>query len=192
LLDLVGVKAGKTLTIGPDESMARLKNGEIDAFFYVAGAPARLFADSGLDVSKFHLLPIVDPVLQAVYTPVQIPAGTYDFVSEPLDTVAVKAVLMTYDYDRGRNNYHRLSCDAVADVSNLIQNQFSALQQIGHPKWGQVDLNDQPPGWDIGICVSRGLDENYVPNCREEPAESVLESAANAAYRERICAAIGC
>ncbi|MCL6286194.1 TAXI family TRAP transporter solute-binding subunit [Ruegeria sp. 2012CJ41-6] len=192
LLDLVGVEAGETLTIGPDESMARLKNGEIDAFFYVAGAPASLFADSGLDASKFHLLPIVDPVLQAVYTPVQIPAGTYDFISDPLDTVAVKAVLMTYEYERRRNNYHRLSCDAVADVSNLILNQFSALQQIGHPKWGQVDLNDLPPGWDIGSCVNRGLDVNYVPNCRQEPAASLPDSPANAAYRERICAAIGC
>lgn len=192
LLDLIGVSPGETLTIGPDESMERLKGGEIDAFFYVAGAPTRLFAESDLDASGFHLLPIVDPVLQAVYTPTQIDAGTYSFMTDPVDVVAVKAVLMTYDYDPRRNAYHRLSCDAVSDVSNLILTQFSELQQNGHPKWNQVDLNDLPPGWEIGACVNRGLLADYEMNCQPVAAQTPDESPANAVYRERICATIGC
>lgn len=192
LLDLIGVTPGETLTIGPDDSMARLKNGEIDAFFYVAGAPTRLFAETDIDPEAFHLVPIVDPVLQAVYTPAQIPAGTYSFTTDPVDLVAVKAVLMTYDYDPRRNAYHQLSCDAVSDVSNLILTQFSALQQSGHPKWNQVDLNDIPPGWEIGACVNRGLAENYELNCAPVSAQSNDDSPANAVYRNRICATIGC
>ncbi len=192
LLDLIGVRPAETLTIGPDDSMARLKSGDIDAFFYVAGAPTRLFAEADVDPAAFHLLPIVDPVLQAVYTPAQIPEGTYSFVSEPIDVVAVKAVLMTYEYEPRRNAYHRLSCDAVADVSNLILTQFSALQQNGHPKWKQVDLNDIPPGWEIGGCVNQGLAADYVLNCVPVSVQVDTDSPANAVYRDRICATIGC
>ncbi len=51
--------------------------------------------------------------------------------------VAVKAVLMTYEYQPNKNAYHRASCDAVADISHLILARFGELQQNGHPKWRQ-------------------------------------------------------
>ncbi|MEZ5800866.1 MAG: hypothetical protein R3D29_10890 [Nitratireductor sp.] len=45
--------------------------------------------------------------------------------------VAVKAVLMTYDYDVKKNAYHRESCKAVSDFSSLIlTNLASALKGI--------------------------------------------------------------
>ena len=191
ILDLTGTEPGETLTIGPDESMAQLLDGQIDAFFYVAGAPTALFEDTEIDAARFHLLPISDEVLQAVYTPTEIPANTYAFQAEPVDVVAVKAVLMTYEYDPTRNAYHRASCQAVSDVSNLILTQFETLQTEGHPKWQKVDLNDLPPGWDIGTCVNAGLAADYVPNC-PNMAPRMEDNAANSVYRDRICAAIGC
>ncbi|WP_299817992.1 TAXI family TRAP transporter solute-binding subunit [uncultured Jannaschia sp.] len=191
ILDLTGVEPGETLTIGPDESMAQLLDGGIDAFFYVAGAPTALFEETEIDPERFHLLPISDEVLQAVYTPTEIPADTYAFQDEPVDVVAVKAVLMTYEYDPARNAYHRASCEAVSDVSNLILTQFETLRTEGHPKWQKVDLNDLPPGWEIGTCVNAGLAADYVPNC-PNLAPQMEENAANSAYRDRICAAIGC
>ena len=191
ILDLTGTEPGETLTIGPDESMAQLLDGQIDAFFYVAGAPTALFEDTEIDAERFHLLPISDEVLQAVYTPTEIPANTYAFQAEPVDVVAVKAVLMTYEYDPTRNAYHRASCQAVSDVSNLILTQFETLQTEGHPKWQKVDLNDLPPGWDIGTCVNAGLAADYVPNC-PNMAPRMEDNAANSVYRDRICAAIGC
>ena len=191
ILDLTGTEPGETLTIGPDESMAQLLDSQIDAFFYVAGAPTALFEDTEIDAARFHLLPISDEVLQAVYTPTEIPANTYAFQAEPVDVVAVKAVLMTYEYDPTRNAYHRASCQAVSDVSNLILTQFETLQTEGHPKWQKVDLNDLPPGWDIGTCVNAGLAADYVPNC-PNMAPRMEDNAANSVYRDRICAAIGC
>jgi hypothetical protein len=190
LLDLMGVTPAERLNINADAALEELRNGDIDAFFYVAGAPTTLFAKSDIDQDKYHLLPIDDEVLQTVYTPTTIPAETYPFQPDDVSVVAVKAVLMTYEYKPTRNAYHAESCRAVSDVSNLIFTGFDALKQSGHPKWKKVDLEAIPPGWDVGQCVNAGLAAGYVPTCK--PAQTPSESAANAIYRQRICDVIGC
>lgn len=196
VLDLLGLTSVERVTIGPDESMQRLQQGSIDGFFYVAGAPTGLFSDPAIDASQFHLVPLSDPVLNAVYVPAQIPGGTYPFQSEAVDVVAVKAVLMTYEYDRNKNFYHRESCKNVSDISNLILTNFGTLRESGHPKWKQVDLNDIPPGWEIGSCVNTGLEPNYtvaceVPTPAAPAAAAQDDSVANQIYRNRICEAMG-
>jgi len=195
ILDLAEVGVAERVTIGPDDSLRQLQAGEIDAFFYVAGAPTSLFGNANIDPDQFHLLPINDPVLQTVYTPTEIPAGTYSFQTDALEAVAVKAVLMTFEYNPRRNSYHRSSCTAVADVANQIFTNFAELQEGGHPKWNQVDLTDIPPGWDISSCVNDGLAASYeVSSCEVPvlPAASADESSANQAYRQRICEQLGC
>ncbi|PTW52159.1 TAXI family TRAP transporter solute-binding subunit [Rhodovulum kholense] len=192
VLDLTEV-AAERVTIGPDESLRQLLAGEIDAFFYVAGAPTKLFQDPRISADRFHLLALTDPVLQAVYTPATIAADTYPFQSDPVEAVAVKAVLMTYEYQIGKNGYHRASCDAVRSISHLVLAKFAELKETGHPKWTQVDLTDIPPGWEVGACVNMGLDPEFTLPCTRNtaPAAEPAMSAANATYRRRICDAIG-
>lgn len=194
VLDLAEVEVGERVTINADEALERLLAGNLDAFFYVAGAPTAIFNDPAIDGERFHLVPIADPVLQAVYLPATIPANTYPFQTEPVDAIAVKAVLMTYEYDPGRNAYHRESCNAVTQISHLILTRFGELQQSGHPKWQQVDLNDIPPGWEVANCVNRGLRADYSLSCGPEDSamDDGPEAGANSAYRDRICAVIGC
>ncbi len=194
VLDLAGVQPSERVTINATDSMERLLAGDLDAFFYVAGAPTKLFQSDEIDSEQFHLLPITDPTLSSVYVSAQIPGGTYPFQSDPIDVVAVKAVLMTYEYDDDKNAYHRQSCKAVSDLSHLILTNFRQLQDVGHPKWKSVELNDIPPGWDIGDCVNAGLVDSYQLQCGGQVATTTesLESKANEAYRARICAEIGC
>lgn len=195
ILDLAKVQPAERVMIGPNESLTELLAGRIDAFFYVAGAPAELFNSTQIDANAYHLLPISDPVLKTVYVPAQIAGGTYPFQADPVDVVAVKAVLMTYEYDTRRNAYHRASCNAVAEVSHLILTQIDELKASGHPKWKSVELNAIPPGWDIGACVNAGLAPDFQMQCmapKAPPAEAPGDSGANAAYRARICATIGC
>lgn len=196
MLDLAGVETATRETIAAGPALDALLAGEIDAFFYVAGAPASLFQSDLIDPARHHLLPIRDETLQQVYSPTQIAGDVYAFQTEPVDVVAVKAVLMTYEYDESRNRYHSASCKAVSDLSNVVLTRFDDLQATGHPKWKDVDLNDIPPGWEVSSCVNQGISKDYSLNCTGSPAESVEdapdESAANQAYRSRICAAIGC
>lgn len=165
ILDILRVPNVEKVTVNPDEALPMLLSGDIDAFFYVAGAPASLFQGEAIDGTKFHLLPITEQPLLATYIPSRIDAGTYGFQKEPVDVVAVKAVLMTFDYDKKRNAYHRESCKAVADFSNFILTGLDKLKAEGHPKWKTVDLTALPPGWRVGVCVREGMALDYKPTC---------------------------
>lgn len=192
VLDLARVNPAERVTIGPDVALEALMAGEIDAFFYVAGAPAALFESEAIDAERFHLLPITEPVLQTVYQTATIPADLYPFQTEPVDAIAVRAVLMTFEYRPDRNAYHRESCRAVSDISHLILTRFDELQQTGHPKWRQIDLTALPPGWEVGACVNRGLAEDYALHCPGGVPGLGAQSEANEAYRARICDTVGC
>jgi len=180
ILDILQVEAAERVPLNPDQALPQLQAGEIDAFFYVAGAPASLFANADIDPGKFHLLPITEAPLLATYTKTSIPAGTYGFQKEPVDLVAVKAVLMTYDYDPKKNAYHRESCTAVSDFSSLVLNGMDRLRETGHPKWKSVDLSALPPGWQVGSCVKAGMALDYVPACTK--AADVAPADSNEEY----------
>lgn len=181
ILDILQVKTGERVPLNPDAALPKLLSGEIDAFFYVAGAPASLFKNNPIDGAKFHLVPITEAPLLATYTPSRIDAGTYAFQKEPVDLIAVKAVMMTYDYDVKRNAYQRESCKAVSEFSNLILNNLDTLQATGHPKWKDVDLTALPPGWQVGVCVKAGMALDYKPACKA-PAASSQGQDANEEY----------
>jgi hypothetical protein len=182
MMDILQIKGAEKITINPDQALPKLQSGEIDAFFYVAGAPASLFEGNTIDSTKFHLLPITEAPLLATYIPSKIPAGTYAFEKDPIDTVSVKAVLMTYDYDKKRNAYHRDSCKAVADFSSLILNNLDKLQKTGHPKWKTVDLTALPPGWKVGVCVKEGMALDYKPACTAQAKPADDQSGDNDDY----------
>ncbi|WP_428412338.1 TAXI family TRAP transporter solute-binding subunit [Pararhizobium sp.] len=177
ILDILQVKTGERVPLNPDAALPKLLSGEIDAFFYVAGAPAALFKNNPIDGTKFHLVPITEAPLLATYTPSRIEAGTYEFQKQPVDLIAVKAVMMTYDYDVKRNAYQRDSCKAVSDFSNLILNNLDTLQATGHPKWKDVDLTALPPGWQVGVCVKAGMALDYKPACTAPSAVSAQPDA---------------
>lgn len=170
MLDIMQVKGGERLAVNPDEALPKLLKGEIDALFYVAGAPASLFLGNEIDAALFHLVPVTDAPLLASYTAAKIEAGTYPFQKEAVDAVAVKAVLMTFDYDPKGKAYQRESCRAVSDISNLVITHLDQLKQSGHPKWKSVDLTALPPGWKVATCVKLGMAINYDAQCKAEPS----------------------
>ena len=183
MLDILQVKGGDRLTINPDEALPKLLNGEIDAMFYVAGAPTAIFKTDTIDGAKFHLLPITEAPLLATYVKSTIPAGTYPFHQDPLDVVAVKAVMMTFEYDPKKNAYHKQSCAAVADISSLILSNLDQLQATGHPKWRTVDLTALPPGWQVANCVKIGMAADFKPACTASAApQSQAPANDNADY----------
>lgn len=165
ILDILRLKQVERIAINPDQALPKLLAGEIDAFFYVSGAPTRLFADPSIDAQRFHLLPITEAPLLATYSAARIDAATYPFQPEPVDVVAVKAVLMTYDYVPSRSAYHRQSCAAASDMASLILTNLDRLRSEGHPKWKDVDLAAIPPGWKVSACVKAGMAADYKPGC---------------------------
>ncbi len=78
-----------------------------------------------------------------------IPAGTYDWLYSDLPTVAVKAVLITYDYQRS-------NCGQVGRIARLVETNIEWLRDNGHPKWKEVDLSFKLNGWTQYECVIDG------------------------------------
>jgi uncharacterized protein len=199
VLDLARVApAERETTLAPAAALDALIAGEVDAMVYVVGAPAGLFAEAEIDPERFHLLPLADSVLRSVYTPAQLPAGIYPFQTAPLETIAVKAVLVTYDFDRRGNAYHRASCAAVSDFAYLILSRIETLRDGGHPKWRSVDMTELPPGWLVSDCALEGIAPSRAFLCTApdggRTSETLVPLAAepNGVYLARVCARLGC
>ena len=119
MLANAGIDPAEELELDPDEALPALRDDKIDAFFYVAGSPARLFVQDVTEADRVHLVPIVDPGVQSIYEHSVIPAGTYSWQKTAVPTVAVRAVLMTYDFAKP-TGYQRAACAAVGKAARMI------------------------------------------------------------------------
>ena len=168
-----GIKPGVMLDIGTEQALARLKEGKIDAMFYVAGAPVKLFSESVSTSDNLRLVPVVDPKILQYYPAAEIPANTYGWQDRPVSTVAVKAVLVAYSENGG-----------CADVCGFAEVLFENLDQLvsrGHPKWKTVDLRYAIKGWTRYQCVKRllGLPAPENKPLRPNPVFDAIQKALN-------------
>ena len=134
--------------IDTDEALAELKAGRIDAMFYVAGYPVKLFSEKVEATDGLALIPITNKSVTEFYSPSEIPANTYKWQETPLRTVAVKAVLVSFDF-------RRRDCDQIGKFAQLISNNTDWLVKNGHPKWKSVDLDATLKGWEQYDCVAK-------------------------------------
>lgn len=142
------VQPREMVLIDTDEALAELKAGRIDAMFYVAGYPVKLFAEGVTDTDGLALIPITNKSIVEFYPTVEIPARTYSWQANPLNTVAVKAVLVSFDF-------RRADCDYVGRFSQILQSNLEWLKRNGHPKWKFVDLEYPLKGWEQYDCVRK-------------------------------------
>jgi len=142
------VQPREMLLIDTDEALAELKAGRIDAMFYVAGLPVKLFTESVSEADGLALIPILNKSITEFYPNVQIPARTYAWQPNPVDTVAVKAVLVSYDF-------RRLDCEYVGQFAQIVSTNLDWLKRNGHPKWQFVDFNYPLKGWEQYDCVRK-------------------------------------
>ncbi len=144
IFDALGVKP-VIINDNPEAALAKLRRGEIDALVYVTGKPARLFLDAGNSGLHLLALPLNSALLQT-YLPSRFDHSDYPgLVPEDgsVETVAVGAVMAVYNWTPGTERYERLSRFVDAFFDNLGNLQDASH----HPKWKQVSLTAQVPGW---------------------------------------------
>ena len=165
LFEIENIRPRNSVNISAGEALDQLRAGTIDAFVYVAGVPTRLLSETSPN-DDFKLVTVPGTRVGDYYGITTIRAGTYPWQTEDVMTAAVRAVLMTYEFNPNRNAYFRASCDAVSEIAYLINQNMDALRQNGHPKWNQVDLQAFPSGWEQSQCVETGLSADYQPPYR--------------------------
>lgn len=145
IFDRLGVQVRPTHDT-QDLALEKLKRGEIAALVYVAGKPARLF--TGLQQGTgLHLLPLpVNDALLETYLPSRFSHADYPALvpeDAPVDTIAVGAVMAVYAWQPGTERYRK-----VARFVDAFFQKFPSFQQPPrHPKWREVNLAAQVPGW---------------------------------------------
>jgi TRAP transporter TAXI family solute receptor len=127
-------------------ALENLKKGEIDALFYVAGKPAPIFStikpEDGLQLLNVDLT----PELAETYLPGEFTTTDYPGLVPPnqeVKTVAVGAVMAVFNWKRAHGRYNKIKRFVDAFFGNF--DQF--LQAPRHPKWQEVNLAADVPGW---------------------------------------------
>jgi uncharacterized protein len=128
------------------DAIAAVKKGEIAATVVISGKPAvvleRISASDNL-----HLVEVpYTRTLENIYLSAQLEQSLYPNLidaGQTVQTVAVDSVLITNNWQPASDRYRR-----VARFVEALFSHFSDLQKPPrHPKWLEVDLAKELPGW---------------------------------------------
>jgi uncharacterized protein len=128
------------------DALEKLKSGEIAATILIAGKPTastqRLSATDG-----FRILPVpYRKSLQTEYLPATFTSSDYPGLIEPgqtVDTIAVDAVLIAFNWPKGTDRYRRIQSFVDQFFPKLAEFQKSPR----HPKWKETNLAATVQGW---------------------------------------------
>ncbi len=183
LQTLMGVKEIHFVdSLKPDEAVTGVLMGEVDAMIYVAGKPVKLF--SNLDKLKsdpkyaqmlqtVHFVPLSDPKMLQEYVSSEIRADDYGWSDETVPTIAVKAVLISYDFSNSSDPYRVMRCRQLGQLGQAIRENIGDLKQNGHPKWKEVNLEENVGLWKTDSC-SRIRSEAGKPESRKALSDDLL------------------
>jgi hypothetical protein len=136
----------------------KLRKGEIDAVVAVQGRPSR--AISQIKDENLHFVPIeYVPSLQEDYLPAKLTSDDYPNLipkDQVVDTVAIGAVLAAYNWPVGTERYWRLEKFIGAFFPRIEEFQHPPF----HPKWTEVNLNADLPGWERFRPAKDWLDQH--------------------------------
>ncbi len=161
LLQLGGITSAKRIHQPPLEGVTTVLKGEADAMFYVAGKPVKLFSklstlakkpDFAPLLANTHFVPLNDPRMLTEYQPAEISPSDYSWMEDTIPTIAVKAVLMSFDFSARQNAYSRKRCRQLELLGQAIRDNLDSLRKKGHPKWKEVDLDEKVGTWKLDTC----------------------------------------
>jgi TRAP transporter TAXI family solute receptor len=142
----LGIKVQET-NMGQADAFEALKRGEIAATILIAGKPAASMVKLRT-AEGFKLLPVPyakplhDDYLPATLNPEDYP-GMIE-AGRSVETVAVGAVLIAYNWPQGTDRYRR--------IEKFVENFFPRLAEFQkpprHAKWREANLAAILPGWE--------------------------------------------
>lgn len=130
-----------TFLSNEDALVKLITERSIDVVAVVAGQPAKLLTDMKpeskqyIKLLKFDRDHMTSAGALKTYFYVTVRAASYpNLLSEDIPGLAVKAFLVTYDFNmKGTQTY-------LARFARSLCNAFPTLHSRGHPKWREVDL----------------------------------------------------
>ncbi|MDH3695468.1 MAG: hypothetical protein OER96_12955, partial [Gammaproteobacteria bacterium] len=161
LLHLMGVEPGERMNLDPAAGATAVLTDNADAMFYVAGKPVKLF--SNIEqlkenptyqplVQQVHMVPLDDPKMRQEYLPATLTSADYTWMDTEVPTIAVKAVLVAFDFSAKQSPYYTMRCSELERLGNVIRTNINTLRDVGHAKWNEIDLNQDIGLWKRDQC----------------------------------------
>jgi len=158
-------------------AIEKMATGEISAIFQLGAKPndllAKLRPQSGL-----HFVPLPwGPKFSDYYLPATLTNDDYPNLIRPgdsIDTLAVPVVLAVYNWPKNSDRARRLDRFIRAYFEH-----FEKLKQPSfHPKWKEINLTAQVPGWTRYWLADELLAEGRQANAarKDAPVKQYLES----------------
>lgn len=142
--------------IKPNQAGDKLKDGSLDAFFFVGGAPAGAIAELASSGTGIELVPLGGPQAQSLlksspwFAMDHIPAGTYKDVPA-VDTLAVGAQLVTSA---------KVPVETVYEITKAMYGEAAQKAiQAGHAKGKYITRENAVKG--AGIPFHPGAEKFY-------------------------------
>jgi len=155
LFEKTGVSV-REVNMGQADAIEKMKSGEVAATVYVAGKPGPAFARAPKDLG-FHFLPVAyGSGFEENYYPAMLEAKDYPGLipdGRSVETIAVGAILIAYNWPERSTRYKRLDA--------FVQAFFDKIEDFKkaprHPKWQEVNLAADVPGWQRFAPAARTL-----------------------------------
>lgn len=173
IFSILGITPSKMYQIDPPRGAVAVLNNDVDALVFVGGKPIKMFKNmeelasitKGSNAGKLddvHFLSIDDPRLLKEYKPAKITHADYNYVTGDVPTVAVTALLITYDYTMKPGAYYQEECRNMAVLTKALHDHLDELKASGHPKWKEVDLDANIGDWQRDACSMGTMKEEDV------------------------------
>lgn len=182
LLSQLGIKPKRLFEVSPAEAVVAVLANRADAMVFVGGKPVPMFKNleklSGMKeqnmgnlLKDIHFLEIPEKKSGGIYEISSISSQDYNFVDKEVSTLAVRAVLVAFDFTRKDTPYYHTRCKQLASLGRTLGRELPNLQTHGHAKWQEVDLQRDINLWERDRCIWPALNTNVkvAKAVKEEP-----------------------
>lgn len=160
LFSMMSVVPGEVKKIPAAQGVVAVLKGELDAAVFVGGKPVRLFKnleDLTLPenqkyaplLADVHFLPLDSAKMLEEYRPAEITPKDYHFVTQRVPTIAVQAMLVSYDFSHG----NKKRCELLGRFARALRDDLAHLRERGHEKWKEVNLDTSTGNWKKDSCA---------------------------------------
>ncbi len=176
LFSMMGVTPADSKKISPAQGVVAVLKGELDAAIFVGGKPVRLFKNLedltlpenqkyAAMLEQVHFVPMDNPKMLEEYKPAVITKADYNFVREDVPTIAVQAVMVSFDFSQGATNKKR--CEKLGLLAKVLRKDLPNLVEKGHPKWKEVNLDADAGNWKKDSCAWPDADKGKAPAAKQ-------------------------
>jgi len=140
-------------------ALQNLRSGKIAALAFVSGKPAPLFLALSQN-EGLHFIPVpINRSTSDAYVPSRLSSSDYPALisqEQPIDTIAVGNLLAVAELRQVPERYR--------NVGNFVEAFFTGFQTLltpgHHPKWQEVNLSAELPGWRRHPAAEQWLQRN--------------------------------